>query len=185
MPVSALSVDLALLALVAVGAVTDVREGRVYNALTYPGAAMGIVLNGIAEPAGLGWQAGLLGLLVGFGALFLAYMAGGLGGGDVKLMGMVGAFLGPLATLYALLYTFIVGAVLALALIVWKEGLFGLGERILRRSHDASGEDGEGAASPVDPIRLPFALAVLLGVAWLVAERAVGMSLLEMVSGRL
>ncbi len=200
-----------LLVLVGIGAVTDVREGKVYNSLTYPGIAAGILLNGLGEPAGIGWGPSALGFLIGFGALLIAYLAGGLGGGDVKLMGLVGAFLGPLATAHALLYTFLAGAIMAFALIVWKEGIGGVFVRLSQgfgkssRNRTAgtagdaepgseSGDEGEARDAVGDPVddpvddpsalRLPFAVAALIGTAWVVVEQAAGQSLLDLIAGK-
>src|SRR5436190_4743482 len=151
-----------LTAVAAVGAVWDVRTGRVPNTLTYTAVLAGVALNALLPaPAGLGLGAAALGILVAAGPLFLVYLAGGLGGGDVKLMAAVGAFLGPRDSVYALLYACITGAVLSIATILWKEGLGGAWLRIpalfrRRRKEDAN----------FPRLRFPFAVAVLVGAAW-------------------
>ena len=150
MEVSCLVLDVPLLAVVLLAAWTDVRDGKVYNWLTYPAAVAGLLLNAAFRPPGLGLPQAALGLLVGFVPLFLAYAAGALGGGDVKLTGAVGAFLGPWAMLYALLYTFLAGAVFCLLLIVAREGLGGLGARLLRLR---DGRERRGASRVAVPVR--------------------------------
>ena len=76
-----------------VGAWLDVRDCKIPNWLTYSGilAALGI-------RAGLvGWQgfrAGGLGLLIAGVVFFILFLVGGMGGGDVKLMGAVAAWAG-------------------------------------------------------------------------------------------
>ena len=63
-------------------------------------------LHGLALSAA-GWAIGI--------ALFLPmFLLRGMGGGDVKLLGAVGAWLGPLGALYAGLYSVLAGGVLAL-----------------------------------------------------------------------
>jgi prepilin peptidase CpaA len=166
-----------LLAIAASAAVTDVRQGKVHNVLTYTGVIAGLVLNAVL-PAGIGLGQALLGLVVGFVPLFLAYLAGGLGGGDVKLMAAVGAFVGPAAALWALLYTSIVGAALCLALILWKEGSAGL---LVRMSLLARKEATDEPRA--DRLRFPFAVAVLAGAAWVITERNLGRSLLDAARG--
>jgi prepilin peptidase CpaA len=53
-------------------------------------------------------------MLVGAGLFLVPYVLGGMGPGDVKLMGVVGAFLGPAGALWAALFAGVAGGVLAL-----------------------------------------------------------------------
>ncbi|HEX9143437.1 MAG TPA: A24 family peptidase, partial [Candidatus Binatia bacterium] len=82
----------------------DVRTRRIPNRLVFPGAVIGLALNTIlppgtgffAEPSGaVGFLASLGGAGIGVAILLPMYAFGALGAGDVKLMAMVGAFLGP------------------------------------------------------------------------------------------
>src|SRR5262245_31824143 len=87
-----------LLLLTGTAAVSDVLYHRIYNWTTYPGIIAALAVNYFTN----GWNDGVPGLadsLKGFalcGGLLLATFAlnFNVGGGDVKLMGMVGAFLG-------------------------------------------------------------------------------------------
>jgi Flp pilus assembly protein protease CpaA len=168
-----------LLAVTAVGAVWDVRSGRVPNTLTYTAILAGLVLNTvIRKPAGLGAGPAALGMLVAAGPLLLVYLAGGLGGGDVKLMAAVGAFLGPRDSVYALLYACIAGAILSIGTILWKEGIGGAWLRIpavFRRRRPMDGD--------LPRLRFPFAVAVLLGAAWAGTEQVLDRSVLDVLSG--
>ena len=167
-----------LLTVTAVGAVWDVRSGRVPNALTYTAAGAGLALNAVMRPSGIGLGPAALGLLVGFGPLFVVYLAGGLGGGDVKLMAAVGAFLGPLATAYALLYACLVGAVMSVGVVLWKEGIGGAYLRfsgLFRRGREAA---------EMNRLRFPFAVAVFVGAAWATTERTMGRSVLDLLVTR-
>ncbi|MBI4043872.1 MAG: prepilin peptidase [Candidatus Diapherotrites archaeon] len=61
-------------------AYTDIKTGYIYNAITYPLIALGIVLNLFEQ----NW----LGIALGIGALaagYVLYLTGNVGGGDVKL----------------------------------------------------------------------------------------------------
>jgi prepilin peptidase CpaA len=158
----------------------DVTSGRVPNALTYTGALVGLVLNAVVRPSGIGLWPAALGLAVGFGPLFVVYLAGGLGGGDVKLMGAVGAFLGPYAAAYALLYACLTGAVLSVATILWKEGVGGAILRLGRLFKRSRGPD-----DGMNRLRFPFAVAVFVGTAWAITERSLGRSVLDLVVERL
>jgi leader peptidase (prepilin peptidase)/N-methyltransferase len=93
----------------------DLDHQIVPNAITYPGLAAGVVLaalQGKIVPAVLA--------AAGAGAFFLLVAVasrGGMGGGDVKLAAMMGAFLGWPGIAVGLLGGFIVGAVAGLVLI--------------------------------------------------------------------
>jgi Flp pilus assembly protein protease CpaA len=50
------------------------------------------------------------------------FFPGGIGGGDVKLLAMIGTFLGLYHGLEALLWTFVLGGCQALIGLVWKLG---------------------------------------------------------------
>ncbi len=63
----------------------------------------------------------ILGMLAGGGILFLlALVPNAMGGGDIKLMFAIGAFLGFNRTLWALLVAFILCSLLSIALILTK-----------------------------------------------------------------
>ena len=56
MEVGRLALDVPLLAVVVLAAWTDVRDGKVYNWLTYPAALAGLLLNAAVRPPGLGLE---------------------------------------------------------------------------------------------------------------------------------
>src|ERR1700724_1236928 len=79
----------------------DYRTRRIPNWLTVSGAVIGIVLHG--------HQAGLFGVMTAFAGMFLALIGllpmvllRAMGAGDWKLMGSLGAILGPAAMLVVL-----------------------------------------------------------------------------------
>jgi prepilin peptidase CpaA len=101
----------------AAAVVTDLRSRRILNAITLPSLFVVLLCQLIAggPPALL---RALLGLLVCAGPFFLASLAGFIGMGDVKLLAVVGAFLGPNAGAAAVFWVAIAGgaqAMLALA----------------------------------------------------------------------
>lgn len=97
---------------------TDLTTGKIYNKLTLPAAGVGILANLIIN----GWH-GLLMSLAGLGlVLFLSLVfapLAGIGGGDRKLMMAVGALMGFQITIWAMLYSAIIGGVLSLAVMIW------------------------------------------------------------------
>jgi prepilin peptidase CpaA len=89
-------------AFVAICIATDVRTRRIPNLVCGLGMATGLALNTVhAGSAGL--LASASGLLVAVALLLFPFAMGGLGGGDVKMMGAIGALLGPRTTLEGLL----------------------------------------------------------------------------------
>lgn len=143
-------------------AVIDVRTTRIPNGLTYPaiitGLALALALNG--------WDGlldGLLGLAVGFVPALLLFVGGGIGGGDVKLLAAMGAIFGYPVIMDVLFYSIIAGVVYGLVVIVWHgrvlETLRGFG--VMLRSVLYPGVE---SSVPVTDLRIPFAVAVALGV---------------------
>ncbi|MFC1517006.1 prepilin peptidase [Candidatus Margulisiibacteriota bacterium] len=109
-----------LIILIAVS--TDLKARKIYNLLTFPGMLLGIALNMLivskaAPLAGLWFS--LQGLLFGILIFFIPFALGGLGAGDLKLLGVIGAFGGLNFVLWAGLYSAIAGGVISLLIILF------------------------------------------------------------------
>lgn len=111
-----------LLVLVAVAAGFDLKSRRIPNRLVVIGLIASLVLHIIFSSID-GFKAWGLGLLVGFGSFLPLYVLRAMGAGDVKLMAMVGSFLGPMSGLGAVLTTLVVGGALAIVVALWR-GIF-------------------------------------------------------------
>ena len=99
-------------------AVWDLRLRRIPNKLTLPVFGLGILYQGIFYgPAGLANAA--QGFSVGFGLLFVLWLIGGGGGGDVKLMGALSVWLGFRLTILVLIGSTVFVLVGTLGVIVW------------------------------------------------------------------
>ena len=84
-----------VLAAALVATVTDLWRYKLYNILTLQLLVSGLVWHSLApSPPALGLGGSLLGFAFGFGLLLVFHLLGGVGGGDVKLMAAVGAWLG-------------------------------------------------------------------------------------------
>lgn len=107
---------IALVLVLALSVVWDLRTRRIPNWLTVGacGAALGLRAVQGLEPLGFG----VLGLVLGLAISLPLVFAGGLGGGDAKLMAAVGAFLGPGQLVGALLAMALVGGVLTVVVAI-------------------------------------------------------------------
>lgn len=118
-----------LLLLIAFAA--DMRTQRIPNGLNlifFCGALLFFVMYEGMD----GLKGSLLGATAGFIPLLLLYWARGIGAGDVKLFGAVGAWLGVFPVLQLMLYSFLYAGVLAaILLLIRKIGLFRSGQRQL------------------------------------------------------
>lgn len=104
----------------------DLEHHLLPNAITLPGIAVGLAFSLFVEP---GWWMALLGVVLGGGALYATAEAyyrvrheEGLGMGDVKMLAMVGAFLGWKLTLMTLMLASVAGSIIGLALIAAGRG---------------------------------------------------------------
>jgi len=103
-----------------IAAYIDGKELRVPNWITFPLIITGLVFNTLlAGWAGLG--GGLLGMVVGLVCLLPLYAVGGMGAGDVKLLAGVGAWLGWKVTFYGFAISTVVGAVMAVGMMLYKK----------------------------------------------------------------
>ncbi len=99
----------------------DLDHHIVPNAITYPGVVLGLLL---AIPQGRVLDATLSAVGAGAAFLLIAILSrGGMGGGDVKLSAMMGAFLGWPAIAVAVMLAFLLGASAGvLVLVLRREG---------------------------------------------------------------
>ena len=121
-----------LLGLLSVATATDLLRQKIYNWTTYPGIVAAMCLN----LAGWGWVdfwKGVFGfLLCGF-LMLVCYVMLKLGGGDVKLMAMIGAALGPEDGFEAMLWTFVLAFCMGLIVLIWRVGPLPLVARVFRQ----------------------------------------------------
>jgi prepilin peptidase CpaA len=137
-----------LLGLLTVASVTDLLRHKIYNWTTYTGilAALGLSAVGWLLLAvtsvdqrrleALGWQPvseSVKGLLACGAIMLVCFVMFHIGGGDVKLMAMVGAFLGLENGLTAMLLTFVLGGCMGLIVLVWRVGPAQLAARVFRQ----------------------------------------------------
>ncbi len=104
----------------------DAEHRLLPNVITLPGIAIGFLFSLVTDP---GWRSSLIGIVLG-GGLPLAVAElyyrvrgqEGLGMGDVKMLAMIGAFLGWPAALLTLMIGSITGSIVGLAVIALRRG---------------------------------------------------------------
>jgi prepilin peptidase CpaA len=157
---------------------SDARTRRIPNQLVLAGALAGLAINTFsapghglfdAVPGGLGFLSALAGFGTGLGLLLPLYALRVMGAGDVKLMAMVGSFLGTMATLDAALMTFIAGGALALAVALRHGILLGTLANVRAMLTHALVAAMTGQGARVEPVvapgavTLPYAFAIAAG----------------------
>lgn len=164
-----------------VAAVIDGVQLKVPNWLTFPFIITGWIFSacwyhwmGDAWWMGFGWS--LVGTLVGLALLLPAYAIGGMGAGDVKLLMGVGAWVHGTITLYAFCVSAVVGAILALIMVVirrdWARhyGQFWaiLGEILSVRDPSVLAERAAERKSQMLllPYGIPIAIGTIMYFAW-------------------
>jgi prepilin peptidase CpaA len=116
--------DSLLIMILAICVGTDLKSRKIYNVITLPGTLFGFMLQSAIHGVP-GFLDSVLGFALGFGLLLIPYLLGGMGAGDVKLLGLVGAFKGVTFVLYASVYMALIGGVIALALLLLRKGVIG------------------------------------------------------------
>ncbi|HZL34941.1 MAG TPA: A24 family peptidase [Tepidisphaeraceae bacterium] len=167
---------LPLFALLIWAAMGDVRERRIRNWLTLTLAILGVGQSFMAHHT-VSPGASLLGLASGFGLTFILFAMGALGGGDVKLLAGLGAWLGAGPTLAVFCLAAIIGMFIVLGQAAWQGRLAKLLHntvlvtinvihvREVGMEHAAA--TGKSCRSVERP--LPYAVPVLIAVSMLVA----------------
>jgi len=171
----------------------DVRERRIPNALTVGAFVAAVVLRIPLGFDALG--ATFLGAALAFALALPFFLVGGLGGGDVKLLTAVGAFLGPHDLWFALLVMALVGGAMAV-FVITKHRAFGQTAVNLRAIVSTlgpgtfTGWKGEGSKASVTldtpgVLTVPYGVAIASGAlaAWFVYEANPGWSLSAMLAG--
>jgi prepilin peptidase CpaA len=146
----------------------DWRFRRIPNWLTVSGFLLGLGVNGILS----GWnglKGGLEGAGIGLGVFFIPVILRGIGAGDLKLMGALGACLGPWRLVNVFLVSVFIAGIMAVIEIVRrrrvKETVSNMG--VLVRAFATFGLGArEGMVTLDNPasLRLPFGVATALAM---------------------
>jgi prepilin peptidase CpaA len=163
---------LATLLLAAV--VSDVRRRRIPNALVLYGIALGLAFQtfaptgtGLLQGGGLGLGQALLGGATGLALFLPLYALRMMAAGDVKLLAMVGVWLGAAPVVQAALWSMLAGGVLAAVTMLSSGVTHRVGCNLLALCGNAARRAvGRGTRQVVAVTgRLPYGLAIAAGTA--------------------
>ena len=112
----------AVVAIGVIACITDLRTHRIPNVFTFGAAAIGLCYQC--------WSLGVAGILHSVGgwlvgvAIFLPlFLLRGMGGGDVKLMGALGTWLGARDVTWVALYAALAGGLMGVVVALWHRRL--------------------------------------------------------------
>jgi prepilin peptidase CpaA len=149
-----------------VGGISDLRNARIPNWLTYSGLLMALILRfGL-----LGWsgfKGGVFGLFIAGLLFFVLFVIGAMGGGDTKLMAAVGAWSGDKHVFTVLLAATLAGGVLAIIAVISGHRLRSTLRNMISliRFRVTSGLHPHPVLNVSQPgtLRAPFGVAIAMG----------------------
>ena len=151
---------------IAVCITLDVRTRRIPNLVTGSTMVLGTILN-TAYSGGSGLAASLLGVFVPMTILLLPFAMGGIGGGDVKMMGALGALVGPRLALWGLVLGMILGGVIMMFHLARRGRL---GEKVRATGAMVRAAAATGSVAPLHvtsespgSVALPYSVPLGLG----------------------
>ena len=167
----------------ALAAVADIRLHRIPNYLTVPTAVLGLLFHTVSNrlasmdlAGAYGWPLWYApaGFAVGFALLFIPWLFGGGGMGDVKLLAALGAWLGPIYMGYAFVVSVFLAAIMALGVLIkvaCLEGVTTAKRRYLAKGKSTGQQKQKGKtttrAMRVLPFAVPVALSTWIVLAWM------------------
>ena len=167
----------AALVCASIGGVTDFRSRRIPNWLTGPSALVGLTLHLVLG----GWRdaaaAGLAGLLAG-GLFLLFFLAGGMGGGDVKLIAAVCCLAGLSQTSTILIATALVGGVFAIVMALasrqMRQTISNVRSLITHHRHEGLNPHPALNVKNAARLRLPYGIVIAAGTAFSLCRMMTG-----------
>ena len=101
----------------------DIHHQIIPDVISLPGIAIGFLFSFFLPS--LSWQSSLIGLICGGGILYVIALLyyilkkqQGMGGGDIKLLAMIGAFLGWQSLLFVIFFSSLTGSIIGIGTIL-------------------------------------------------------------------
>lgn len=170
----------AVLAYISLCVASDVYMRRIPNVISGVAMMAGVGLNALYfGAAGLLWS--LAGLLVAVAVLLFPFALGGIGGGDVKMMGAVGSLLGPTFVLTALSAGMMLGGIIMAVHLLrrgrLREKLAAIRTMATAAALTRSLKPLQTNADDVEAVTLPYSVPLGLGTITVLAlARTLGVS---------
>lgn len=144
--------------------VTDIKSMKIPNKITVPAMCLGVAFHFVVDGFTGIWHA-LEGGAVGFGIMLILYLCGAVGGGDVKLFGAIGTWVGTYLTLTTMMYSIFVAGLIGILILLWRREAL---QRIKRVFVSIFGAILLKSIVPIQAnakgqLQFPFMLAVLPG----------------------
>jgi len=148
----------------AVAVATDLKQRRIPDLLTYPAMIAALAFRFWKDGTGdleSGLLSGLAGLALAAGWFGVFALSGkGMGWGDVKLAGVMGAAFGIPLSLTGLVFISLAGALQAIVSLLWRGDLSDTVRTVLSRKVGSPGDTEK-------PERhIPYGVAIALGSLW-------------------
>lgn len=124
-------IDVALVAVLLLSLVSDLKSRRIPNRVVYPAMVLGLVWH-TAQGGSAGFWMAVEGLALGLALFLIPFLMGGLGAGDVKLLAAVGALKGPGFVFTAFFGTAVAGGLIAAVILLRQKKLLAALKRIGR-----------------------------------------------------
>lgn len=157
--------DVCLTIFILTAVFTDLKSRRIPNLLI--GGGLAIAFSYHFYSRGLpGLIFGLKGFAVGMALLLLPFVLGGIGAGDVKLLGLIGAFKGGMFAFSTFIWMALWGGVIAVILLMAKGQLIATARRLANGMLVAGvgmGTLGSMTSKEEFFIYYPYAAAIALG----------------------
>jgi prepilin peptidase CpaA len=154
--------NIILLVVLLISVITDVKSRKILNIVTLPSILIGVIY--YTTTSGLD---GLLfsgkGFIVGLVLLFIPFLLGGIGAGDVKLLAAIGALKGTTFVFYSFLYAGAIGFFIALFIIIKQKHFGGLLFRLFNATLQREVGSLNLEKKDLAP-SFPYGVAIALGV---------------------
>lgn len=114
--------DIVLIITLSICLITDIKRRKIYNNVLLPALMLGILFN-VIEGGFQGFKESVLGMMAGLGILMIPFISGGIGGGDVKLLAVIGAIKGYEFVFYSSMTMGVAGGLIALGTLIYNKKL--------------------------------------------------------------
>ena len=155
-----------LIGALGIASIIDCRVRKIPNWLILSMTLTGLIFQ-FSSAGTAGLIQGLLGFTIGIFLLYIPFSMGGVGGGDVKLLGAIGSFVGPAVLFQIFLASALFGGAFSLFEIARKRAvrktLESIKQRILYAALRRQITPESGILFSPKPIRIPYALTIFCG----------------------